>query len=809
MNTSNRAAIVAFSMMFCLLARQVATAQKNTDNEKYIQVSGVYPHLAVFNDHSKSLRPDGTLSHYNTYADGGECGIGAIVPWQNQLWMVTYSPHQPNGSSDKLYSIDGNLSLTIHPESIGGTPAGRMIHKESNQLLIGAYLIDSSSHIRVIPPSVMPGRITAIARHLTDPANMVYYYDMEGKIYEADIHSLTVDKLFEKPVPGWHGKGAYTAQHQLVIANNGEDAVFKVPEGMLKTGNIKPQTLEEKGVLASWDGKTWKIIKRRQFTDVTGPGGIYGSPTDKSPLWSIGWDKRSVLLELLDDGKWYTYRLPKGAHTYDHWGGWYTEWPRIREVTGGKFLMDMHAMMYDFPKTFSYKNSGGIAPVNTHLRYIPDFCSWNNKIVISTDETTMLENPMAGRAQSNLWFGTWNDLTTWGPSAGWGGVWMNDTVKANVYSDAFLINGFDKKALHLSDSADAPVMFSIEIDKAGNNKWERYKTITVPANGYAYFIFPKDFSANWIRIKTNKDCIASAFFHYEGKPANPQPAMFSSIADINDKDSVQQNLIRPSAFPNKNLQVLNISNNQTQYEEVNEQLQFLKNIPDSTATMEKLLAFKKHYTIDDASVIIEDKTGRFRLPVTSKKYETFDSRDERETESERFMLNVQGTIYEVGRESGFIAIRPVTTHKKKIIDFCTWRGLLVISGTKMNAKPDGHYFGDDKNGLWFGAIDDLWKMGKPAGEGGVWKNTAVKTNEVSLPFLMTGYDKKNVLLTSDKDVDITLEIDFDLTGFHQYKTFHVPAGKPIHYTFPDGFNAHWVRAVTNKDCKATVWFKYE
>jgi hypothetical protein len=804
-----RKAAIAFKIIICLLTGQIATAQTKTASEKHIQISGVYPHLAVFNDHSKSLKPDGTLSNYSMYADGGECGIGALVPWQNQLWMVTYSPHQPKGSSDKLYSIDSNLNLTIHPESVGGTPAGRMIHKESNQLLIGPYVIDSNAHIRVIAPAVMPGRLTAIARHLTNPANLVYYYDMEGKIYEADVHTLAVKKLFEKPVPGWHGKGAYTAQHQLVIANNGEDAVFKVQSDMLKVGHIKQQTPEEKGVLASWDGTTWKIIARRQFTDVTGPGGIYGSPNDKSPLWSIGWDKRSVLLKLLDNGSWYTYRLPKAAHTYDHWGGWYTEWPRIREVTNGKMLMDMHAMMYDFPKTFSRNNSGGITPVNSHLRYIPDFCGWNNQIVISTDETTILENPMAGRAQSNLWFGKWKDLKTWGAATGWGGTWMNDSVKANTSSDAFLINGFNKKVLHVSDSADAPVTFTLEIDKAGNNKWAIYKTITVPANGYVYFIFPEDFSANWIRMKTNKDCIASAFFHYEGQPVNPKPVMFSAIAGIDDVSDVRQNLIRPATFPNTNLQVLNISNTQKQYEEVNEQLQFLNDVADSTTQMKRLLEFKKHYAIDDASVIIKDKTGAFRLPMTSKKYETFQSRDEREIESERFMLNVQGTLYEVGRESGFAAIRPVTTHRKKIIDFCTWRGLLVISGTKTNAKPDGHYFGDKTNGLWFGAIDDLCKMGKPVGEGGVWKNTSVKANEPSLPYLMTGYDKKSVSLTSDKNVDISLEVNFDLTGFHHYKTFHVPAGKTIHYTFPDGFNAHWVRAVANKDCKATVRFVYE
>lgn len=40
------------------------------------------------------------------------------------------------GSSDKLYEIDDTLGITTRPESTGGTPADRMIHRESDQYLI-------------------------------------------------------------------------------------------------------------------------------------------------------------------------------------------------------------------------------------------------------------------------------------------------------------------------------------------------------------------------------------------------------------------------------------------------------------------------------------------------------------------------------------------------------------------------------------------------------------------------------------------------------------------------------------------------
>ena len=79
-------------------------------------VSGIYPQLAMFNSE-------------------GECGTGAVVPWAGRLWVVTYAPHKPSGSTDKLYEITPSLEASIRPESIGGTPANRMIHRESQQLL--------------------------------------------------------------------------------------------------------------------------------------------------------------------------------------------------------------------------------------------------------------------------------------------------------------------------------------------------------------------------------------------------------------------------------------------------------------------------------------------------------------------------------------------------------------------------------------------------------------------------------------------------------------------------------------------------
>lgn len=51
----------------------------------------------------------------------------------------------------------------------------------------------------------------------------------------------------------------------------------------------------EAGCLAEWDGKDWKVVRRNQFTEITGPGGIQGNAhSDTDPIWAIGWDYKSV-----------------------------------------------------------------------------------------------------------------------------------------------------------------------------------------------------------------------------------------------------------------------------------------------------------------------------------------------------------------------------------------------------------------------------------------------------------------------------------------------------------------------------------
>jgi hypothetical protein len=159
-------------------------------------------------------------------------------------------------------------------------------------------------------------------------------------------------------------------------------------------------------------------------------------------------------------------------------------------------------------------------------------------------------------------------------------------------------------------------------------------------------------------------------------------------------------------------------------------------------------------------------------------------------------------------------MKPVSSHRARISDFATWRGLLVIAGTRHDAPPDGHFFRAEAggDGLWFGAIDDLYALGAPAGEGGPWKDSPVRAGAASDPYLMTNFGRKSVTLGHDSQLPVrfTLEVDFAGDGsWHTYAVVDAPPGRTTVHPFPDGFAAHWVRVTADYTGKATAWFRYE
>ena len=932
-----------------------------------INISGVYPHLTMWNDEN-------------------ECGTGAVVPWQGRLWAITYAPHKPGGSTDKLYEITPDLRQIIFRGSVGGTPANRMIHRESNQLLIGPYVIDATRKIRVISPKTMYGRLTGNARHLTDPQNKVYYATMEEGLYEVDVRTLEARCLIrdgnggapkvgiKSQLPGYHGKGLYSGQGRLMYANNGERHRLVLSDPTIPSG-----------ALAQWFGEgDWQLVRRHQFTEITGPNGIHGSRRPETdPVWTMGWDARSVVLGLLEDEEWHFYRLPKGSHSYDGSHGWNTEWPRIREIGENDLLATMHGTFWRFPAGFSKRNSAGIVPRSNYLKVIGDFCRWNDRIVLGCDDSARAEfmnvrnfkakHGAPKQSNSSLWFVKPEILDQLGPAIGRGSVWLRDDVTAGQASDPYLFSGYDHRQIHLSHQSDRAVVFALEVDRKGTGEWKQFRIIKVPAQGAVSHVFSESETGAWIRLVAGNDAKSvTVNFQYRNadRRTGKNDRRFAGLA-TSKQPAATTGLMRSLAYDR-----LGLVNQHGEYYELNQRMQFTAaDRPEAAETLVANVAQPaKAYSVDSASVLIIEDGKRYRLPknptykspmapkpssgktladhlasnlalgakvrvssthgdyaapkavdgsltdddrwigkanekqnwieldlgeaktfrnlwvvsgwenrvshtahdfdiqirkddewvtvpqgvirnnrrvqfeltlkqpvsarhlrlITDSKFHfriyeiaLFAERPDilapdrpdfglvrvcREVATERDLLNIHGTFYELPARNaqGLAKVRPVATHNLAIHDFCSHNGLLFFTGVDGKTRSD-HIFRSADGGaaVWAGVVDDLWKLGKPRGQGGPWKGTKVKADVPSDPYLMTAYDQKTVRLETDQDAKIALEVDIDGTGLWiPYREFTVKASQTSDHTFPEGFSAYWVRAVSDTDTTASVVFEY-
>ena len=237
--------------------------------------------------------------------------------------------------------------------------------------------------------------------------------------------------------------------------------------------------------------------------------------------------------------------------------------------------------------------------------------------------------------------------------------------------------------------------------------------------------------------------------------------------------------------------------------------------------VKKRVAIPKNViTLDEASVlVVDDKKRRWRLPKSDAVFDAPTNasllRISREVATERDLFHCHGTFYELPAENadGFAKMRPVSSHKLRIMDYASYRGLLLLTGLKPEAKGDHIVRSDDgKAALWAGMIDDLWKLGKPRGHGGPWMNTKVKASKPSDPYIMAGFDKKHLTLSHASAGTVNLRVELDITGeglWVPYRSFSVKSAETIEHDFPDALQARWLRVIADKDCEATAQCRYE
>lgn len=803
-------------------------------SEKADSISGIYPSLAYYNRE-------------------GECGTGAVVPWANRLWIITYGPHLPMGSSDKLYEVTPDMRQIVRSESIGGTPANRMIHRESGQLFIGPYAIDSSGHVRTIPYKNMPGRHTGNARHLTDPSGKIYYGTMEEGIYEVDVHSLAVKELYHDAnfqknpdaakgygpigamLPGVHGKGLYSGQGVVLFTNNGEGS-----QEALTRFDI------EAGVLAEWDGKDWKVIRRNQFVEVTGPGGICGNARPETdPIWATGWDYKSVILGVRDPERgWSFYRLPKASHSYDGAHGWNTEWPRIRNVgTEEKpdYLMTMHGMFWRFPAGFTASSSAGIRPRSAYLKVIGDFTRWKDRLVFGCDDSAQKEFlnkrkakgnlPGPGQSNSNIWFTSLTKPDELGPTTATGSVWVGESVKAGEYSEPFLFAGWEKRSAWLKNDSAEQTVFTFETDQAGNGRWTVLKQVTLAPGESRNMAFAATDPGEWIRVRTDRSTKATVCFTYSGEEDRDKKAdpMFRGLVKATGPEEHLGGLLYSLGNDRRALGLVSYryENGQPEvagYYEMNDTLQLVRKEDEDTQRFiqEKCAIPSKVVAIEPSSVLVlDDKGRRWRLPLGGEPFAGLTGKARlrmcREVATERDLFSCMGTFYELPAENadGFAKIRPVSTHDYQIHDYASYRGMILLTGVQPeNGKKNPHIVvsQDGKAAVWAGVIDDLWQLGKPRGQGGPWLNTAVQAGAYSDPYLISCYDHRKLTLSHQLSEELTFTVEADPTGDGNWMTYAVYAVKPgerLVHSFPDSFQARWIRFKVNRNAEVTAWLDYD
>jgi hypothetical protein len=302
--------------------------------------------------------------------------------------------------------------------------------------------------------------------------------------------------------------------------------------------------------------------------------------------------------------------------------------------------------------------------------------------------------------------------------------------------------------------------------------------------------------------------------------------LFAGIANAVATNSLSAGIIRPQSADARTLQfaaTVTGANGATTsaYYEMDGALQ-LRRATNASAenTLRTTYSISNApFTLDAASVIYTEGANRFRLPRSASAYDAaFSSgwpRGVREVVTERQMFQAHGTFYELplSGSGGFRRIRPVTTHGKQISDYASWRGLFAVAGVPAAAVTNTHVYRSDDGlaALWFGNVDDLWRMGAPRGVGGPWKNSAVTNGVASDPYLMFGYERKALELSHSNasPVTFTVEVDFLAdNSWSEYARFTVAPGQTVSHVFPDGYSAHWVRLKSDATTIATAQFTY-
>lgn len=102
-----------------------------------------------------------------------------------------------------------------------------------------------------------------------------------------------------------------------------------------------------------------------------------------------------------------------------------------------------------------------------------------------------------------------------GGTPGKGGPWMQTQVPAGVPSDPFLMTGFDRMQLDLSNGVDGEATFALEADVTGEGHWAVVKKLHLKPGEALQHTLPRWFQACWVRLISSNGTVATAQFTYD------------------------------------------------------------------------------------------------------------------------------------------------------------------------------------------------------------------------------------------------------------------------------------------------------
>jgi len=503
--------------------------------------------------------------------------------------------------------------------------------------------------------------------------------------------------------------------------------------------------------------------------------------------------------------------------------------------------MTMHGMFWRFPQAFSTGNTAGIRPRSAYLKVIGDFARWNDQLVFGCDDSAQreflnkrkvkgsIEGP--GQSNSNLWFTSMETPDKLGPNTAEGAVWLSEKVKANEISEPFLFAGWPYRMAWVKNEGETGATFTFEVDADGNGKYEAVHSITIPGGESKRINFTDAQTGEWVRVKSDKETKATVHFYYSDKEerSSAEDSMFDGIATVNDSESIGGLLYGLG----DNRRALGVAATQfsdaeagaASYYELDEKLNLVPKKDEETLKFiqEKFAIPDQVVTVEKSSVlVIDDRGRRWRLPLSSEANFTSLTnasalRIDREVATERDLMNCHGTFYELPAENadGFAKIRPVSSHGYRIHDYASYRGLLVMTGISPSANTENEHIivsEDGKAAVWAGVIDDLWKLGKPTGQGGPWHETEVTANVPSDPYLIGFYDERSLSITHDGTKPVNFRIEVEPVGhgpWMVYDQVSVAPGETFTHQFPSDFQARWIRFTSDQEVKVTTTFTYQ